>query len=143
MTETEKLFEARKEISDYNTSYPLHPSDWSTWKVSDTLSFDDVDDLSFYIHIPFCQSLCRYCEYVKYKKTSDSVEREYLDIVDSDMREFMEQSVTGKTILRGFDIGGGTLRIVDIRVSVVVKQYNGFVLRDDTYCSHQLLEFIL
>ena len=108
MTETEKLFEARKEISDYNTSYPLHPSDWSTWKVSDTLSFDDVDDLSFYIHIPFCQSLCRYCEYVKYKKTSDSVEREYLDIVDSDMREFMEQSVTGKTILRGFDIGGGT-----------------------------------
>ena len=108
MTETEKLFETRKEISDYNTSYPLHPSDWSTWKVSDTLSFDDVDDLSFYIHIPFCQSLCRYCEYVKYKKTSDSVEREYLDIVDSDVREFMGQSVTGETILRGFDIGGGT-----------------------------------
>lgn len=108
MTETEKLFETRKEISDYNTSYPLHPSDWSTWKVPDTLSFDGVKDLSFYIHIPFCQSLCRYCEYVKYKKTSDSKEREYLDIVDSDMHEFVEQSVTENTCLRGFDIGGGT-----------------------------------
>ena len=108
MTETEVLFETRKDISDYNTSYPLHPSDWSSWKTSDRLSFDDIEDLSFYIHIPFCQSLCRYCEYVKYKKTSESTERQYLDIVDSDMRAFAEQSATGKTISRGFDIGGGT-----------------------------------
>ena len=108
MTETEQLFETRKDISDYNTSYPLHPSDWSSWKTSDKLSFDGVGDLSFYIHIPFCQSLCKYCEYIKYKKTSASIERQYLDIVDGDMREFAEQSETGKTILRGFDIGGGT-----------------------------------
>ncbi|MCR4853319.1 MAG: radical SAM protein [Prevotella sp.] len=108
MTETEKLFETRKDICDYNTSYPLHPSDWSSWKTSDRLSFDDIEDLSFYIHIPFCQSLCRYCEYIKYKKTSASIERQYLDIVEGDMLEFAEQLTTGETILRGFDIGGGT-----------------------------------
>ena len=108
MTETEELFETRKGIDDYNTSYPLHPSDWSSWKTSDRLSFDGVEDLSFYIHIPFCQSLCKYCEYIKYKKTSASIERQYLDIVDGDMREFAEQSATGKTVLQGFDIGGGT-----------------------------------
>ena len=108
MTETEVLFETRKELSDYNTSYPLHPSDWSSWKTSDRLSFDDVKDLSFYIHIPFCQSLCKYCEYIKYKKTSEAVERQYLDIVDGDMGKFSEQSATAETILRGFDIGGGT-----------------------------------
>ena len=108
MTEKEVFFETRKDISDYNTSYPLHPSDWSSWKTSDRLSFDDIEDLSFYIHIPFCQSLCRYCEYIKYKKASESTERQYLDIVDSDMRAFAEQSATRKTILRGFDIGGGT-----------------------------------
>ena len=108
MTETEELFETRKDISDYNTSYPLHPSDWSSWRTADRLSFDDVEDLSFYIHIPFCQSLCKYCEYIKYKKTSESIERKYLDIVDSDMRKFAEQSATGETILWGFDIGGGT-----------------------------------
>ena len=108
MTETEELFETRKDISDYNTSYPLHPSDWSSWRTADRLSFDDVEDLSFYIHIPFCQSLCKYCGYIKYKKTSESIERKYLDIVDSDMRKFAEQSATGETILWGFDIGGGT-----------------------------------
>ena len=108
MTETEELFETRKDISDYNTSYPLHPSDWSSWRTADRLSFDDVEDLSFYIHIPFCQSLCKYCEHIKYKKTSESIERKYLDIVDSDMRKFAEQSATGETILWGFDIGGGT-----------------------------------
>lgn len=108
MTELEKLFETRKDRNDYNTSYPLHPSDWSPWKVWDKLSFGEVKDLSFYLHIPFCQSLCRYCEYIKFEKASDSIERKYLDIVDSDMREFMEQSVTENTLLRGFDIGGGT-----------------------------------
>ena len=113
MTETEVLFETRKDISDYNTSYPLHPSDWSSWKTSDRLSFDDVEDLSFYIHIPFCQSLCRYCEYIKYKKTSESIERQYLDIVNGDMRAFAEQSATAKTILHGFDIGGGTPTVLN------------------------------
>ena len=115
MTDTEELFETRKNISDYNTSYPLHPSDWSSWRASDRLSFDGVKDLSFYIHIPFCQSLCRYCEYIKYKKTSESLERKYLDIVGSDMREFAEQTATGETILRGFDIGGGTPTVLSTK----------------------------
>jgi len=115
MTETEELFETRKDISDYNTSYPLHPSDWSSWRVSDRLSFDGVNELSFYIHIPFCQSLCKYCEYIKYKKTSESIERQYLDIVDGDIREFAEQSSTGETILQGFDIGGGTPTVLSTK----------------------------
>ena len=119
MTDTEALFETRKDISDYNTSYPLHPSDWSSWKTSDKLSFDGVEDLSFYIHIPFCQSLCKYCEYIKYKKTSASIERQYLDIVDGDMREFAEQSATGKTVLQGFDIEATFNTIDEDKIAII------------------------
>ena len=130
MTETEELFETRKGIDDYNTSYPLHPSDWSSWKTSDRLSFDGIDDLSFYIHIPFCQSLCKYCEYIKYKKTSESIERQYLDIVEGDMREFMEQSATGNTLLRGFDIGGGTPTVLSTKnFAMLIEMSAGYARR--------------
>ena len=130
MTDTEALFETRKDISDYNTSYPLHPSDWRSWKTSDKLSFDGVEDLSFYIHIPFCQSLCRYCEYIKYKKTSESIERQYLDIVEGDMREFTEQSVTGNTLLRGFDIGGGTPTVLSTKnFAMLIEMSAGYARR--------------
>ena len=130
MTETEELFETRKGIDDYNTSYPLHPSDWSSWKTSDRLSFDGIDDLSFYIHIPFCQSLCKYCEYIKYKKTSESIERQYLDIVEGDMREFTEQSATGNTLLRGFDIGGGTPTVLSTKnFAMLIEMSAGYARR--------------
>ena len=130
MTETEELFETRKGLDDYNTSYPLHPSDWSSWKTSDRLSFDGIDDLSFYIHIPFCQSLCKYCEYIKYKKTSESIERQYLDIVDGDMREFTEQSATGNTLLRGFDIGGGTPTVLSTKnFAMLIEMSAGYARR--------------
>ena len=130
MTETEELFETRKGIDDYNTSYPLHPSDWSSWKTSDRLSFDGIDDLSFYIHIPFCQSLCKYCEYIKYKKTSESIERQYLDIVEGDMREFTEQSASGNTLLRGFDIGGGTPTVLSTKnFAMLIEMSAGYARR--------------
>ena len=130
MTETEELFETRKGIDDYNTSYPLHPSDWSSWKTSDRLSFDGIDDLSFYIHILFCQSLCKYCEYIKYKKTSESIERQYLDIVEGDMREFTEQSATGNTLLRGFDIGGGTPTVLSTKnFAMLIEMSAGYARR--------------
>ena len=130
MTETEELFETRKGLDDYNTSYPLHPSDWSSWKTSDRLSFDGINDSSFYIHIPFCQSLCKYCEYIKYKKTSESIERQYLDIVDGDMREFAEQSATRETILQGFDIGGGTPTVLSTKnFAMLIEMSAGYARR--------------
>jgi len=39
----------------YNTSYPLRPEDWSSYRVDRNLDFSDVKELSIYIHIPFLQ----------------------------------------------------------------------------------------
>lgn len=108
MSRVEELFNSRKGNGLYNTSYPLHPSDWKRWKVDYALPFNDVDDISFYIHIPFCQNLCKFCEYIRFKKSSSEVEDKYLDILDHDMSMFIEKSINSETVLRGFDIGGGT-----------------------------------
>lgn len=113
MTRVEELFNSRKDNGLYNTSYPLHPSDWKQWKVVYALPFKDVGDISFYIHIPFCQSLCKFCEYIRFKKPASDVEDKYLDILDHDIGKFMEKFITDKAILRGFDIGGGTPTALD------------------------------
>jgi len=102
----EEIFEQRKDNAVYNTSYPLRPSDWAPWKVETTLPFDGESELSFYIHIPFCQNLCKFCEYVRYKKVGEDVDTAYLDIVGKDMANFRQQHGIKK--LLGFDIGGGT-----------------------------------
>jgi len=102
----EEIFEKRKDNAVYNTSYPLRPSDWAPWKVETALPFDGESELSFYVHIPFCQNLCKFCEYVRYKKVDEETETAYLDIVDKDIANFRQQHGINK--LLGFDIGGGT-----------------------------------
>jgi coproporphyrinogen III oxidase-like Fe-S oxidoreductase len=106
----EQIFNQRKDDAMFNTSYPLKPADWNKWKTSQSLPFDDDTDISFYIHIPFCNSLCGFCEYVKFIKTNEEVEQKYLKIVEHDIRAFVNN--TSDKILRGFDIGGGTPTIL-------------------------------
>lgn len=51
-----EIFEIRKNKSRWNTSYPLSPDDWNIYRVPEELSFSEEEELSFYIHIPFCKS---------------------------------------------------------------------------------------
>jgi len=106
MMSIEETFEKRKDNALYNTSYPLKPSDWAPWKVSAALSFKDENELSFYIHIPFCQNLCKFCEYVRYKQVNEDTENLYLNIINKDITTFRNSHDV--KILRGLDIGGGT-----------------------------------
>ncbi len=102
----ETIFQSRLSNPLLNTSYPLRPSDWLPYRVNSTLSFDTVSPLSFYLHIPFCQHLCRFCEYTRTVVPDDARQRHYLDVLASDIDRFLIEHPD--TILRGFDIGGGT-----------------------------------
>lgn len=102
-----ELFNQRKEDLRYNTSYPLHPSDWAKWKVDGRLPFAYDKSLSLYFHIPFCPSLCNFCEYVRFKVPDTHVQTRYVDTMLSDASFFL-QSNAGIEALEGLDIGGGT-----------------------------------
>lgn len=108
MDKIEKIFNKRKDNCSFNTSYPLDPSYWKAWKVNGTLDFAGENDISFYVHIPFCQSLCRFCEYVRYKNSDDAMQSRYLDILASDMDAFISRYNNTELVLHGLDIGGGT-----------------------------------
>lgn len=90
----------------YTTAYPWRPEYWAEYVRSGALTFKQNGQMSFYIHIPFCKSLCRFCEYTRCLIPDDAVQHNYLQIVQRDVRKFL--SKYPDITLEGFDIGGGT-----------------------------------
>lgn len=90
----------------YSTAYPWKPEDWSHYVQSGQLKFKKNGTLSFYIHIPFCKNLCKFCEYTRCLVPDDIIQRNYLQVLHRDIRRFLLEypNIT----LEGFDIGGGT-----------------------------------
>lgn len=102
----ERLYEGRKHDPLYNTSYPLDPLEWSKYKSKDCLHFEKDEALSFYFHIPFCNHLCSYCEYVRLQTPTEEMQLRYLDNIQAEVEKFLESHPNISLI--GFDIGGGT-----------------------------------
>lgn len=103
---TEKIFHLRLGNPVYNTSYPISPADWSEYRVTEPLSFDNETEISFYIHIPFCKKICSFCEYTKMLCPDENKQYSYLRTLDKDVSAFIVAHPYIK--LKGFDIGGGT-----------------------------------
>lgn len=101
-----ELFHLRKNDPRWNTSYPLNPSDWEAYRVTGSLSFDNDNRLSFYVHIPFCKQLCSFCEYSRMLCPDENAQREYLLAIANDIGRFKQRYKDFS--LLGFDIGGGT-----------------------------------
>lgn len=66
--------------------------------------------LGLYIHIPFCISKCKYCDFNSYKLDLDE-KRKYLNAIEKEMK-FYKEEIRGKEIDTIF-IGGGTPSILN------------------------------
>ncbi|MDP4124484.1 MAG: radical SAM protein, partial [Bacillota bacterium] len=60
---------------------------------------------SAYIHIPFCEHICHYCDFNKYFIQSQPVD-EYLNALEQEMINTIAK--TGQPDLKTIFIGGGT-----------------------------------
>lgn len=121
-----EIFEKRKDDPMWNTSYPLSPEDWTKYRVDAQLSFEGEDELSFYIHIPFCKKLCSFCEYTRMICPDENVQNHYLDVVSHDIAQF--KSKYKDYVLKGFDIGGGTpTSLTDSCFSKLLDVYDGAI----------------
>lgn len=97
-----------------NTAYPLTPLSFMQYKLKDEKKISDfvreewkkTDELSIYIHAPFCKSRCKFCEYVVLEGTDEDTENEYVDLLLKEM-EMYSKLLYGKRIV-GYDLGGGT-----------------------------------
>ena len=128
------IYNNRKEEPQWNTSYPITPSDWSPFRSDKELSFDNERQLSFYIHIPFCKQLCRFCEYTRMLCPDVNLQRHYISTLHNDINRFKYRNSGFE--LKGFDIGGGTpTSLSDENFNYLLDVYDsaceGLVLSDD------------
>ncbi|MCH5187649.1 MAG: NUDIX domain-containing protein [Oscillospiraceae bacterium] len=97
-----------------NTAYPLTPGSFKQYKLTDEAEiislvkeeWKKTDELSLYIHIPFCKTRCKFCEYTVLEGTDENTENEYVELLLGEMKMYSE-ILKGKKIV-GYDLGGGT-----------------------------------
>lgn len=97
-----------------NTAYPLTPSSFKNFRVnkqSDFFPFLEkewakTNELSLYVHIPFCKTRCRFCEYVVLDKIDVNTEELYVSLLQKEI-EMYKPIINSKKII-GYDMGGGT-----------------------------------
>ncbi len=111
----QKIYETGLMYHHYtNTAYPLTPTSLMRYKLRDekeiksfvSEDWKDVEELSLYIHVPFCKSRCKFCEYVVLENTDDIVESEYVSLLLKEMQ--MYSAILKDKKIVGYDLGGGT-----------------------------------
>jgi oxygen-independent coproporphyrinogen-3 oxidase len=100
-----------------NTAYPIgHTTTMWPYRVpraemrSAVLrAWEEVDRLGLYVHIPFCESRCAYCEYAVVDSSQNGLaEGFYFDLLMKEFELYRRELGTQSKRLVGFDIGGGT-----------------------------------
>lgn len=115
MQNVEKIYETGLLYHHYaNTAYPLTTKSFMEYKVEGndaiykllTRDWKKITDYCLYLHIPFCQSRCKFCEYTVLENPGEEVENEYVELLKKEMQ--MYAPLTAEKEIIGFDIGGGT-----------------------------------
>ncbi|MCQ2522686.1 MAG: NUDIX domain-containing protein [Lachnospiraceae bacterium] len=126
-----------------NTAYPLTPGSLMQYKIRDEaeikkLLMKDIgsmEQLSLYVHVPFCKQRCKFCEYTVLENTTDDLESEYVDLLLKEMD--MYKGIIGDKEIVGYDLGGGTpskLSSENLK-KITEKLFTTFHFAKDTVCS--------
>jgi oxygen-independent coproporphyrinogen-3 oxidase len=114
-----------------NTAYPIaHGRTWAPYRVAAedaaAVAVDawaGIDDLCLYVHIPFCETRCSFCEYTVVKREEAPGVGEYMDDLRRELALYRAALGTESRRLHGFDIGGGTPSFVPAeQIASVVEQ---------------------
>jgi len=113
--EQKKIFDIGLQYHHYaNTAYPLTPNSYRGFRIKNQAEYVDFlkqdwsksDNLSLYVHIPFCKVRCRFCEYVVLENTDLNTEDLYVSLLLKEI-DMYKSILNGKKIV-GYDLGGGT-----------------------------------
>ncbi|MBO9635936.1 MAG: coproporphyrinogen III oxidase, partial [Chitinophagaceae bacterium] len=96
------------------TSYPTVPYwDFSTinensWKEQVAKIFlEEQRELSLYMHLPYCESLCTFCACNKRITKNHAVEEPYIQTLLKEWQLYLD-ILPGKPVIREIHLGGGT-----------------------------------
>lgn len=131
----EELFDMGIKFHHYaNTAYPLRVNSLSEYELHDTTVIAKVvrdnilaqEKLSLYVHVPYCKTRCRFCEYVVMNDPEEVNQDIYIDYLLREI-DMYKQMIGDKTIV-GFDLGGGTPLYLSVdnlqRISDKIRTFN-------------------
>jgi oxygen-independent coproporphyrinogen-3 oxidase len=64
--------------------------------------------LCLYIHVPFCERRCAFCEYTVLDRHDDALEAAYFDALEREVELYLDLLDPSGHELAGLDVGGGT-----------------------------------
>ncbi len=117
-----------------NTAYPLRPNSLAQYELHDTAdiyalvkhNIEEQEELCLYVHVPFCQARCKFCEYVVVNKPTESDPDQYTEYLLKEI-ELYREIIKDKPIA-GYDLGGGTpayLSVENLRkITEAIKRFN-------------------
>ncbi len=140
------VFEAGLRNHDIaNTAYPIaHTRTWGPYRVPHQQhaevvqqAYAGVDELGLYIHIPFCEHRCLYCEYCVVNPESQGENPDYMEKLFQELDLYRDLLNTRERTLYGFDIGGGTPGFVDAQyiAELMRRVRDNFKFRSDVVVS--------
>ena len=115
-----EIFQAAHRNLKCNTAYPVFKEGFRKYE-SDIDVMAGVSDLSYYIHIPFCRHLCKFCEYTRFQAGNRKQEDRYLELLEAQIRAFVATHPVSRVY--GLDIGGGTPSALDDGNFELVMEY--------------------
>lgn len=125
-----------------NTAWPIaHNKTMNHYKLSEeeiqnhiVEAWKWLEEMCLYIHIPFCEKICNFCEYsVMNPKIKSEQEPLYFDALRREIELYRDHIETKSKRLLGFDIGGGTPSSVDTHyIEGILRQVDdAFTLPND------------
>ncbi len=115
MYSVETIFKTGLQYHHYaNTAYPLTPASFRQYKERNKAKYpailqnewDKTQQLSLYVHIPFCAVRCKFCEYVVLDNSGKPYEDEYTELLLKEIELY--KKILKNKLLVGYDLGGGT-----------------------------------
>lgn len=140
----QEIFERGIKFHHYcNTAYPLRPTSLKQYELEDTDeiykvvkgNIESLEEICLYVHIPFCQARCKFCEYVVLnEKPSEEIQNKYVSYLLKEI-EMYRKIIKEKPVV-GFDLGGGTPSFISIEnLKLITDSINKFNLKDNIYLS--------
>lgn len=137
------IFERGIKFHHYcNTAYPLRANSLAQYELHDEKdiysvvqkNIEDQKELCLYVHVPFCQARCKFCEYVVLDKNDEEATERYVEHLLKEI-EMYREIIKDKPIV-GYDLGGGTPAFLSVenleKITASIKRFN---LQENMYLS--------
>ena len=125
-----------------NTAYPLKPNSLAAYELHDpeqifacvSKNIAAMKELCLYVHIPFCQARCKFCEYVVLDKPAETDPDRYVDYLLKEIELY--RGMIGDKPIVGYDLGGGTPSYLPVdKLQAITASIRRFNLQEDIYMS--------